>query len=492
MRMTRSASGRTAYYVDGRNGRDGNDGKSARTAWRSLGRVNSTVFKAGDRVLFRAGTRYSGRLQLRGVGRKGWPVTVGKYGGAARPRIDGEGLSAEAVLLANGEYWEIADLEITNRGAMREPRRVGIRVRLDDFGTAHDITLKRLFVHDVNGSNVKDLGGGWGIYCTNGGDKVKSRFDGLVIEDCHVVRTDRSGIGMWSDYIARTKWYPSRDVVIRGNLLEDIGGDGIVPIGCDGALVERNVLRVDRRRCDDYAAGIWPWSCDNTIIQFNEVSGVKGIKDGQGFDSDWNCVNTVIQYNYSHDNDGGFVLVCNLGTSRLPDWAGNVGTIVRYNISQNDGERTFQIGGPMPGVEIYNNTIYVGKRQDILGVYMYKWEGWAENTVFRNNIFHVDGRVRHDFGHSRGSVFLNNVFFGNHANIPHRFSGSMVDPLLEAPGRGRDGANSLQAYRLRKNSPCRHGGVVIPDNGGRDFFGNRLPAGAPDIGAHQKSAALLS
>lgn len=63
------------------------------------------------------------------------------------------------------------------------------------------------------------------------------------------------------------------------------------------------------------AAGIWPWSCDNTLVQFNEVSGHKAPWDAQGFDSDWNCRGTVIQYNYSHDNYGGLVLVCNDGTA---------------------------------------------------------------------------------------------------------------------------------------------------------------------------------
>ena len=33
------------------------------------------------------------------------------------------------------------------------------------------------------------------------------------------------------------------------------------------------------------AAGIWPWSCDNTLVQFNEVSGHKAPWDAQGFDS---------------------------------------------------------------------------------------------------------------------------------------------------------------------------------------------------------------
>ena len=71
-------------------------------------------------------------------------------------------------------------------------------------------------------------------------------------------------------YYPRPQWPLSTRVVIRGNTLTDIGGDGIVPIGCDGCLIEHNVLRGGRMRAQDYAAGIWPWSCDNTVVQFND------------------------------------------------------------------------------------------------------------------------------------------------------------------------------------------------------------------------------
>jgi len=85
---------------------------------------------------------------------------------------------------------------------------------------------------------------------------------------------------------------------------------------------------------------------DNTLIQFNEVSGVKGMKDGQAFDSDAYTSNTTFQYNYTHDNDGGFMLVCCFE---------NKGTVIRYNISQNDRTRLFHMAGSNEDVRIYNN-----------------------------------------------------------------------------------------------------------------------------------------
>ena len=201
--MSGLARGRRAYFVDGRGGNDRRSGTSPSAAWRTLNRVSGMVFAPGDRILFRAGARYPGWLTLRGSGKKGKVITVGRYGEGRNPRMDGLGRRDETLLLSNGEYWEIADLEVTNTGRTRKPSRAGVRVHLSDFGTAHHIHLKRLFVHDVNGSNDKAAGGGRGIFCTNAGRRIRSRFDGLLIEGCRLVRTDRDGIGMWSDYVSR-------------------------------------------------------------------------------------------------------------------------------------------------------------------------------------------------------------------------------------------------------------------------------------------------
>jgi hypothetical protein len=51
----------------------------------------------------------------------------------------------------------------------------------------------------------------------------------------------------------------------------------------------------------------------------------------------------AFQYNLSHDNDGGFMLICNYGGLGLPKSIGNIGTIIRYNISVYDRLDTFNM-----------------------------------------------------------------------------------------------------------------------------------------------------
>lgn len=474
-----SLANAATYFVDSQSGNDAQSGTSQTQAWKTLERVNAHVFQAGDQLLFKAGSRFTGQLRPQGSGKldgeKIVPITIGKYGDGPKPRLDGEGRFLDTLVLRNVEFWEVNDLEITNLGTNRAPGRTGVRIVSDGFGKMRHIHLRNLYVHDVNGDLRKEQEG-CGIYFESRG-RNQSHFDDLRIENCHVVRTDRNGICQRGGGGAR-----SVGVVIRGNLLEDIGGDGIKIWGSNGALVEHNVIRGGRMRCDDYAAGIWPFDSDDTLIQFNEVSGMKGTKDGQGFDSDYRCRRSVFQYNYSHDNEGGFFLICAPGNSYNED------TIIRYNISQNDGlnsARVFHFSGAK-NTKIYNNTIYVGAKQNLPLVLFDEWDnGHARDTYFYNNIFYVAGRVTYNFGKSQNTVFENNVFWGTHQNPPTDAHAITNQPALVNPGSGAAGLDSLKGYQLRDAAACRPGRVV-PENGGRDFFGIPVPAERPPcIGAAQ-------
>lgn len=473
-----SPANAATYFVDSQSGDDAQSGTSQTQPWKSLERVNSHVFQPGDQLLFKAGSRFTGQLRPQGSGKmdgdKPVPVTIGKYGDGPKPRLDGAGKFLDTLLLRNVEFWEVSDLEITNLGTNRVPWRTGVCIVSDGFGKMRHIRLRNLFVHDVNGDLRKEQEG-CGIYFESRG-RNQSHFDDLRIENCHVVRTDRNGICQRG---GRTR---SLRVVIRGNLLEDIGGDGIKIWGSNGALVEHNVIRGGRMRCDDYAAGIWPFDSDDTLIQFNEVSGMKGTRDGQGFDADYLCRRSVFQYNYSHDNEGGFFLICAPGHSYNED------TVIRYNISQNDGlnsARVFHISGAK-NTKIYNNTIYVGPKQDLPLLFCDEWDGGIpRDTFFYNNIFYVAGQVSYKLGKSQNTVFNNNIFWGAHESPPADADAITNQPALTHPGSGAVGLDSLTGYQLRGAAACLPGRIV-PENGGRDFFGTPVPAEQPPcIGAAQ-------
>ncbi|MCK7557526.1 right-handed parallel beta-helix repeat-containing protein [Chitinophaga sedimenti] len=304
--------------------------------------------------------------------------------------------------------------------------------------------------------------------------------------------------GHWS----RTDWFPSLRVIVRNNLLEGVPGDGIVPIGCDGALITHNVMRDCPRLLPDSeaAAGIWPWSCDNTVIQYNEVSDHKAPWDGQGFDSDWNCRNTLIQYNYSHDNEGGFLLVCDDGSQKMPTSAGNTGTIVRYNISINDGLRTtgkhagfspvIHLPGPARNTQIYNNVVIVPQREagiDSSLVAFDNWHGYPDSTLFANNIFYALMPMDYQAAKATRIYYDNNLYYGKHtiaSEDPHAVAG---DPLFQSVvWGGNPGWEVLKGLKLKPATPAANKGRPLVREATKDFFGNKVPVGkAVDIGVHE-------
>ena len=395
------------YYVHAGAGSDSADGLSEATAWKSLKRLNKTSFQPGDALFLRAGEVFYGQFQSDDSGAAGKPIKLTSYGDGPKPRIAAQGLYPSAVLLKNVSNWIVEGIEITNTGVEPQPKRRGLLIRADAGGVYGNIVLRDLTVRDVNGSVSKNKGGGTAIRWEVSNQKESTRIDGLLIENCHIIRCDRDGIkGMmepWDDLSNL-----STNVVIRSNILEDIGGDGIVPIGTEGALIECNRLYGARQRianletkvATNYAGpsvGIWPWSSKNTHVRFNEVWGYAGTFDGQGFDSDFNCDGTLFEYNLSGRNEGGFFLICNWSKHQDSGQSiGNTNTVIRHNVSFNDNLRSFVVNGPVANVQIHGNVIYNTIEDELQLIIDTPWEGgrFAQSVEVTDNLFYTAGLGR--------------------------------------------------------------------------------------------------
>lgn len=496
--------GENAYYVDSQNGNDSGDG-SINNPWKSLEKVNSTTFEPGDKILFKAGSLFTGQLVLNGSGNETAPIVIDMYSEGPKPAICANGLYREALLIQNVEYWEVNNLDLSNKGEETTQHRAGVRLCATGTGEIYDhIYLRNLYVHDVNGVQRKCDEEGCGIYIECVGRQIKTGFNDIKIENNHVAHIDRNGIAQYNQSPNR-----STNVTVRNNFLENIGGDGIKIWGTDGALVEYNTIRGGQLRSGNASAGIWPFASTNVIMQYNEVSGLHGTLDGQAFDADFYTVNTVAQYNYSHDNDGGFMLFCS------PGYSYSDGTVARYNISQNDGSpggSIMHFGGKATNTVVYNNVFYVPEHKT--GFSFLKggsWEGGGpECNSFYNNVFYIEGDLT-KFGYAgENSVFSNNVFYGKHFyDEPEDAFKITEDPQFVAAGGAGYGMETAQAYKLLPTSPLIGKGAVIdeaklgnkegyvPEDGmrkfdnfntGKDFFGNNVDITKPrDIGAHQYS-----
>ncbi|WP_235523635.1 right-handed parallel beta-helix repeat-containing protein [Sphingobium sp. Leaf26] len=432
------------YYIDATRGDDRFSGTSDAQPWKSLGRIRDVLLQPGDRLLLAAGSVWKEPLTITRSGKANAPIIVTASGIGPRPRIDAGGVSPHAVAIVNAEYVSVSGLEVTN-DAPTQAQRFGVLVSAQDRGVTRGIRIADMYVHDVRGTNARKDNGG--IVFSATGQKLATRFRDLLIERNIVWRVDRSGIAGISDRVTFSNWFPSEDVVIRDNYVEDVGGDGIVPRGTDGALIEHNIVRYAGSRAPGYSAGIWQWSTDNSLIQLNEAAYTRTRYDGQGFDSDFNSRRTTLLYNYSHDNAGGFLLICSPKRNEK-DNLGNRGTIARYNVSRNDGTRIFQLSGNVSDALVEKNVVHVGKAMDVQMVVATNWDGWAHDVRFNDNVFKVAGTARYGSEIGRNGPdyliqagfapvgyirFRDNSYLGRHVDLPEDGANQPLIPYTEPP-----------------------------------------------------------
>ena len=481
----------TTYYIDSNEGSDEATGTSQAQAWKSLDKVNGTVFQPGDRILFKAGSVFVGHLYPAGSGSAGAPIVIDMYGTGPKPMIMADGRNESIVSLKNQPYWHIRNLDIN--GANLPGVKYGINIIVEDFGQLDHIYITDNYLHDIAGDLTTKVSGG--IFLTISGTSIKSWFHHVRIENNTVRHTDRTGITLdafrsWEDKRLGTyepgTWVPCTDVVIRGNFLDDVGGDGIVMKNCEGGIVEYNTAKNCNARATDANVAIWVYNSTNCVMQFNEAYNTRYTHDGEGFDVDSFSENTLVQYNYSHDNEGGFILICapgEVGTGAVGYYTRD--TVVRYNISQNDGNLGLMLSGNTYRNYFYNNTIYTAQGSKTAIVDTWDWgSAWPYECYFYNNLIYNLGTGDYDLGQT-GITFSNNLMYGNHPmSEPEDPFKITDDPMLISPGSGGVGMWTVDGYMLKKGSPALTAGMAIENAGGRDYFGFAIDEQKPNIGAY--------
>lgn len=435
-------------------------------------------------------------LAPRGSGSRRKHATIGAYGRGKRPRIDATG--EDAVLLKDMSHVTLQRLELTNRGD-RSTKRRGVHL-VAEQGVVRGLTVQRMYIHHVEGDMSKDGGGSGAIQVDVTGEPRTpvQRFAGLRILSNRIEEVGRSGIFLAATTdLSRpraTEPWPeaSSGVVIRSNRLSGLDGDGIVPLGTQGALIERNVVSDGNRinaspvspERGPCSAGIWAFHANNTVIQHNEVFAMNYEEgngcDGTGYDIDYDQDGTIVQFNYSHDNEGGFILLC---TDDGPREAH-----VRYNLSVDD--RYAIQASPCPvrqseldGIRFYNNTI-VAPQIRLTAPLEIPIQGTlplAGDFEFRNNILYAKEPQEEAF--PCGDFCSHNLFF----NLPPSGTDAVTgDPLFEDPTAHGSGFGVADGFRVQAGSPAIRAGTPIEGTAPRDFFGNPVRAGTPSIGIHER------
>ncbi len=481
------------YFIDPVIGNDSNSAASPLVAWKTLDRINSEYFIAGDSILFKCDGVWNGQLAPKGSGAPGNPIVIGSYDSGNKPLINGMGLFTNTVQFNGQHHLEIQDLHVTNLGSTADFRRA-LYFQAEDMGSIEHVMLRRIEISDVNGlmDNTDAAKNCGGIIFEISGTARETWFDTLVIEDCYIHDVDRSGIANLSTWenrtlTANTNWVPSRNIIIRGNIFEKTGANALIVRVADQPLMEHNLFN----QCGFKGTGnaCFNFNTDGAIWQYNEACFTKynaGDEDAGGFDSDFKSINSIIQYNYSHDNEWGAVLVTGGPTT---SGGFNDGTVVRYNLFVNNKHHEIKTSGHSTNSFFYNNTVYNRPTMTGIVVIWHKnWDGYSIDTHYYNNLFQVQGSgASVDVGGSSGNVFDYNLFWGaNIANEPADDHKLKLNPLLVAPDSTGYGADTIWGYRLSKNSPAINSGMSVPGAPTRDIEKNPVPMYlVPDRGAFE-------
>lgn len=518
----------TAYHVDATGGNDSASGLDSTHAWRTLARVNSTTFQPGDRILLRAGSRWTGQLWPKGSGTASAPVTIDRYGTGTAPRVDGAGQVADAVRLSNQQFWTIRGLEVTNQAPatgtpgqnLKDLR--GIHVTGDNGRQLQGFVVDGVNVHDVTGE-VNWIGGdtagnkpgikfkmGWdrskktgGIVFDTGVPSPQSppatptTLNGITVQNSVIANTSFAGIVVkqytgdlpgavttgWGNRAKADdpKFAPHTNIAIRGNHIShpntEYGCNGMYITNVRHALIERNVVN------HTGTSGIETYFADDVTIQFNEVSETKqraGGADSNGIDPDKGTTRQVVQYNYVHDNGDG-ILLCQFVFGDV---------VARYNvIARNTRYQIYLHSDPASRASVYNNTIY--NTRSNYAIYGYGKSLQSTYNITNNVVYSTVANAA--ISTSSTVHYRNNLYGGATLPVPGDDTSAVKgDPRFVASlGQGTGTPQSgprldiANAVKVRSGSPAIDTGTRIDNPGSRDFAGTALYQGKPDIGAFE-------
>ena len=508
----------TDYYLSS-TGNDNNAGTMS-LPWKTIAKLNTRSFRAGDKILLSGGSTFFGNLTLGSddSGSATNPITIGSFGQGRATINGGEGC---CIFIYNTSGIIVKDLILSgNWDAVTQKGNTtaGLSIYID---LPNNTKLNYIKCENLEVKGFKTAGIGIGSWPT---DASFSGFHDVVVNNCEVHDNGDNGIssyGYWNPAsglfshrnikITYCKAYNNRGITDKGNN----SGSGIILSGVDGGLIERCVA-YNNGELNNFSGGgpvgIWAWEATNVTIQYNEsYSNNSKTLDGGGFDLDGGVSNSALQYNYSHDNKGpGYLVYQFSGARKLNN------NVVRYNISENDGYGLFIGGGSdVTNNLIYNNTFFsnIGK-PGFIG-----WGIGVGNKVY-NNIFCTSGELFRINAQPTGNITMlgNNYwrlgapFFGTYHEISYNSLSSFraatgqekhngndmgfhLDPMFNNPGNGptlndADLLPSLTNYSLKQGSPLIDAGMHLTNlfgiqMGPRDFNGNSIPQNKYDIGANE-------
>lgn len=500
-------------------------GTSPGTAWQTLARVNSAKLTAGDRVLLKGGSRFTGQLVFTktDTGDAAHPIEVASYG-SGQATIAASGGNGSAIVVYDTAGISLSGLTVVGQPAARA-KGIGINL-FNDLPAGH--RLSHVAISDVD---VSGFVYGIGI----GSGNQTSGFRDVDVQNSALHGNLDDGLVSYANgFSSADPQYANQDIHIShvhayGNTgdAEDKSkntGNGIVLGNVQHATIEWSTANGNG---GDGAAsqgpvGIWAYDSTGVDIEHNlsYANHTSNESDGDGFGLDENTSDSYLQYNLSYDNAGaGYLLY-----SAQADSAQKANT-VRFNVSSGDGRKSSYYGGitligELTDIAIYQNTVVMATRASGTNPAL-RLVGQARAVTVRNNLFVTmrggpivaastaltSSAARLQGNDYRAATGTWSLTWGkaSYASLAAWRSATgqeevgaqatgltvnpqMVGPLLELAVTSPTAPDLAAAYALRSTSPLLQAGLSLRGlfgqaTGATGFAGTSYSASRPDIGA---------
>ena len=533
-----------SYYIDNHTGKDHNNGTSKETPWKTLSKVNNSIFIPGDKIYFRRGRIWEGTLTVPGSGIKHKLITFGAYGEGENPIIKRTKSFSNWKLLKNTnpkiKIWSGSIAGLKNSwGMIREnkrtpkhrqytkidPRKIENnhyyyplngrkfyfrydegnpgKVEIGAYKEAIQIRDRQHII--IDGIDTYGPGGKKTSGSSTGYRSVSIKDNSKHITLKNMTISYGNSFGISSDKTTSNIVYDSLKV-------HNNGSTGIYMNSMSGLI--KNCKSYDNGRlATDMGdrGGIGVYEGSNISILNNEV--YRNGPDHGFADLEISIVGATgpvkIARNYVHDCIQGCIQIAEGGDH----------STIAYNIIAHYGSTSDK--GPSPGiysgirigggnggarnVKILNNIIHGGQQSEnarAAALYL----GWFDTSGLRvqNNIFsqnlNNDIQIENKTNLS-DSIFSNNIFSNLNDNIKISWRGKTIKtidywqfitgfkenhlhPVSSLFNNTMRDFRSASDFRTKKDSPAINAGINTGLDS--DFMNNPIPNGdLQDIGAYE-------
>jgi parallel beta-helix repeat protein len=357
-----------SYYVDSVSGNDSNSGTSSGTPWRTVAKVNSHSFAAGDHVLFKRGDTWRELLFPASSGEAGNPIVIDAYGTGNAPTISG----ADLVRQASWTLCSSCQSNVWRATASSQPNVVAFNGVLGKLKTSIAALAASGDWHWASDVLYVWCSMNPGSYYTAPGVEAGSRILAVNLSGRAYVTlqnlklTNANGIPTNAIVYAHTQnGAPPRDLVLSSLIISNGAGDGI--------------------RLED---------CNNCVVQGSNISGIAS--DGIcliSFDTTYPITSSSVLGNTvttSH-HDGIATYGCAIGGNcqgvTFPSGIFLSGVIISGNTVHDNGEGIYlewTTHSSVTSNTVYNNTDITNPAAEGGGIEL---EASSNNTIQKNLVY---------------------------------------------------------------------------------------------------------